>query len=125
MPSFHIDLATRVADVDHKWVDNLLTRFPIPGVEHADRGTARRVSLNGVRLIALVSRLNRQLGLSVGSAVGLAQRVLASEGEVDLGPGIELRLDLRTFIADIDARVAEAAEVLVPVRRGRPPRRRS
>jgi hypothetical protein len=54
----------------------------------------------------------------------MAERLLGSDAdEVGLVPGLELRLDRRVFEREIDARIQEAVESIVPARRGRPPKR--
>jgi hypothetical protein len=95
---YHVDIARHVASADHKWVDNLLSHFNIPGVDGGRQGSARRISADGIAYIALVRTLNRELGLSVAAAVRVADRLLgANATELSIGNGLELRLDLRLF----------------------------
>lgn len=83
---------------------------------------SRRISSDGIYHIALIRRLNRDLGVSVGNAVLLAVRLLSAEaGRIPLAGGLELRLDIDLFRREIDAAVADAVESLAPARRGRPP----
>ena len=119
--SYHVDIARFAADANEKWVDNLLSHFTIPGVEAARQGVPRRISAHGVYCIALVRRLTRDLGVSTEKAVVLADHLLTAQHDhVTVTPAVELRINRRGFQQEIDARVAEAVESIVPARRGRP-----
>jgi hypothetical protein len=123
--SYHVEIARHASGVDHKWVDNLLSHYTVPGVHNKKQGVARRITLDGVYHVALISRLNREMGVSVGSAVSLAKRLLASESALaTVGCGLELHLDRSALQSEIDRRVHEAVESSTPPRRGRPPKRR-
>jgi hypothetical protein len=118
---YHVDIARHVASADHKWVDNLLSHFAIPGVEGGRQGSARRISADGIGYITLVRLLNRELGLSVAAAVRVADRLLAPKSaELSIGHGLELRLDLSVFHATVERAIADGVESVMPVRRGRP-----
>ena len=91
---YHVEIARHAAGADPKWVDNLLSHFSVPGVESARQGVARRITLSGVYHVALIRRLNRELGVSVSSAVALASRLLASDSaRASVAPGLELHID--------------------------------
>src|SRR4051812_66792 len=118
---YHVDIARHAAGADHKWVDNLLSRFDIIGVEGGRQGAARRITGEGIQHIALVRLLSRELGLSVSGAVRLAERVLADpDAHVKLGGGLDIRLDRHRFQQEVGTMVAEAVESVTPARRGRP-----
>lgn len=119
---YHVDIAVFAAESDRKWVDNLLSHFDVPGVESARQGVARRVSTHGVYHIVLVRRLALAAGVSVERAVALAQQLLTTDANhVSLGHALELRIDRDAFQREIDDRIAQAVESIVPRRRGRPP----
>jgi hypothetical protein len=123
---YHVEIVRHAADTDIKWIDNLLSRFEVPGVQRWRQGVARKISLDGVYHIALVRRLNRELHLPVSAAVTLANRLLAGEsGHPVVVSGIELRLDRPALEAEVDRRVDEAVESSTRPRRGRPPQRSS
>ena len=125
MPTYHIDIAGLVAGADQKWVDNLISRFPVDGVERSTHGVSRRISTPAVRQIVLARRLVTALGVQVGAAVALANGLLSSQdGSVSLRNGLELRIDRNAFDAEIERALTDAVERVVPARRGRPPRRR-
>jgi len=120
---YHVDVARFAAKADHKWVDNLLSHFDVPGVERARQGLSRRISDDGIYHIALIRILNREVGLSTSAAVSLAERLLSSaEHRVRLVEGLELELDLDRLRRQVDAAIIEGVESLAPARRGRPPR---
>lgn len=126
MPSYHIEIVGVVADADQKWVDNVVSRFPLDGVERATHGVSRRISTAAIRQVALARRLVTTLGLPIGTAVTLANALLTSQdGSVSLTDGLELRMDRDSFHEAVDQALREAVERVVPARRGRPPRRRS
>lgn len=119
--SYHVDIARFAADTDAKWVDNLLTAHAIPGVESARRGVARRISTSAIYHIALVRRLSQNLGVSVDRGVTLARELLLSTAdEVAILGYVALRFDRHAFEREIDGRIADAVESIVPARRGRP-----
>jgi hypothetical protein len=123
---YHVEIARHASGVNHKWVDNLLSHHAVPGVHNKKQGVARRITVDGVYHVALIARLNREMGVSVGSAVALAKKLLASESaRATVGRGLELQVDRMALEREIDRRVEEAVEASTPPRRGRPPRRRS
>ena len=123
--SYHVDIARHVADSDAKWLDNLLSRFEIPGVAGGRQGQARRLSSDGVVRVALIRRLVLDLGLATADAVIVAGQLLGSaEGTVERSPGLELRLDRPRLEREIERAISDAVETVVPARRGRPPGRR-
>ncbi len=122
--SYHVEIASFAADADNKWVDNLLSRFELHGVESARQGVARKISMSGIYHIAIVRRLVRDVGLPVEAAINLATRLLGSpNGRAALSPALDVQLDRPAFEQQIGDLVAEAVETTAPARRGRPPRR--
>jgi hypothetical protein len=123
---YHIEVAQHVVGADKKWVDNLLSHFEVPGVERARQGIARRISSRGIYHIALIHRLNRELGISVSSALPLSARLLAShDGRVGVGLWLELEVDLPSMQNRLDRLIEEASEISAPARRGRPRKARA
>ena len=121
---YHVDIARFAARADHKWVDNLLSHFDVPGVERARQGRARRISAAGIHHIALIRAMSRGLGVSTGTAVTLAARLLSeNSAKVDVEPGLSVALEKVSFLRRIDAAISDAVEAVQPARRGRPPKR--
>jgi len=122
--SYQLDFAAFVADVDRKWIDNLLSHFDVPGVESARQGIARRLSIDAIRIIVLVRALSSDGGLPLDRALSSATALLESaSSRTAIGSWLELVLDRARFQQEVDRRVAEAVESVVPRRRGRPPSR--
>jgi len=122
--SYHVDIAGYAASTPRKWVDNLLSHFEVPGVEQGRRGSARRVTQVGLYHIALVRIIARELGVPLKTAVMLATTLMRTESpELPVIGTLALRFDRELFQREVDARVAEAVEAIVPARRGRPPAR--
>jgi hypothetical protein len=121
---YHVEIARFAADSDLKWIDNLLSHFDIAGVERTRQGVSRRITMEGILHIALIRRLNRELHVSVASAVALAAQVLASHSAcAEVGAGIELRVDRTALEHEIGHRVNDAVEASIRPRRGRPSKR--
>lgn len=120
--SYHIDIAGFAADADRKWVDNLLSRFELPGIEKGRRGSARRVAQTGLYHIALVRAIAQELGAPLKTSVAIATALMQTHSsELPISGPLTLRFDRDRFQRAVDARVAEAVEAIVPARRGRPP----
>jgi hypothetical protein len=118
---YHVDIARHAAAADHKWVDNLLSHYEIPGVEGGRQGSPRRVSRDGIQHIALVRLLTQEFEISVRSAVDTAKRLLvADSAPLPFGSGLELRLDLESFRLSVQALIDDGVECVTPARRGRP-----
>ncbi len=122
--SYHVEIARFAADADQKWVDNLLSRFEVPGVDSSKQGLSRRISDVGIYHIALIRALTAELEVSTARAVSLAGQLLTDPAAVVVAEDIELVFDRPSFERRIDARVADAVESIAPARRGRPPKRR-
>ena len=125
MPSYHIDIACFVADVERKWIDNFLSRVDVAGAESSGHGVVRRLTIGAIRQIALTRELVRNFGLTLERAASLAKELLANGGEVRGSSGLTIRLDIAAFDAGVDRRVADGVEAVVLARRGRPPSPRS
>lgn len=121
--SYDVAAAAFIADAPTKWVDNLLSRHRIVGVEQHRQGVTRRVSFDGVVVIAAVWILVRELELSVAAAVALAHRLTTAEdGRLTYGEGtLTVAVDRESLRAFVHTRLADAVEGAPRRRRGRPP----
>lgn len=139
---YDIAVAALAIDVDRKWLDNLTAQHTIPGTEHVARGVARRLAMRTLVTAAIVRDLNRILGVPVGRAVQLAATILrdpmpapsAPAGEpahnagregapvvLPVGDSLALTVDVARLEREIERRLIEVMETVVPRRRGRPP----
>jgi hypothetical protein len=123
--SYHVEIARFAAHAEQKWVDNLLSRFDVPGVDSSKQGLSRRISDVGIYHVALIRSLTAELEVSTARAVTLASQLLATPDSVVVAEDLELAFDRPSFERRIDARVAEAVESIAPARRGRPPKRKA
>lgn len=139
---YDIAVAALAIGVERKWLDNLTAQHSIPGTEHVARGVARRLSMRTLLTAAIVRDLNRGLGVPVARAVEVATAMLegesAAETAVPPGPddsppvtrpvltvaeSVTLTIDVGRLEREIERRLLEAMETVVPRRRGRPPRK--
>jgi hypothetical protein len=123
---YDIAVAALAIDVDRKWLDNLTSQHTIPGTEHFARGVARRLSIRTLLTAAVVRDLNRDLGVPVSRGVELAIAMLGEatpRAESRIGASIMLSVDVAGLEREIERRLLDAMETVVPRRRGRPPRK--
>jgi hypothetical protein len=111
--------------VPFKWVDNLLSRHRIPGVDQATQGITRRLSPAAVVRIRVIRVLSEELGVPLPRAVELAERLAASGLDtIELGDSAgALRIDFEAVERWIAERLADAVESAPRRRRGRPVKR--
>jgi hypothetical protein len=109
--------------VTPKWLDNVLTRFPVRGVVQSRQGISRRLGPQAVVTLHLVNELIRTLGMPLGEAISLAER--AGNGEsvasIALFSSTSLTIDLAAASREVGNRLALAVEVTPVPKRGRPP----
>jgi hypothetical protein len=141
---YDIAVAALAIGVERKWLDNLTAQHSIPGTEHVARGVARRLSMRTLLTAAIVRDLNRGLGVPVGRGVEVASSILGAqqsrESVASAASGLEellsaprvvlpiaesltLAVDVERLEREIERRLLEAMETVVPRRRGRPPRK--
>lgn len=122
--SYDAAVAALTLEVPYKWIDNLLSRHRIPGVEQATQGTTRRLSPAAIVRIRVVRILSEELGVPVSRAVTLAERMADSRGGITFGDGEGiLQLDLDSTERWIARRLGDAVESAPRRTRGRPRRR--
>ena len=139
---YDIAVAALAIGVERKWLDNLTAQHSIPGTEHVARGVARRMSMRTLLTAAIVRDLNRGLGVPVERGVEVASSILGAQPSPDAGPqpgpdesspqphpmlpvaeSLTLAVDVAGLEREIERRLLEAMETVVPRRRGRPPRK--
>jgi hypothetical protein len=105
---------------DTKWIDNVLSHHSLPGIAQERQGVLRRVSLEGVLQLAVGMVLIHELSVPAATAFRLAAAI-GQEGHYRTPGGLNLQLDLTSFLADLENRLARAVEIAPVPRRGRPP----
>lgn len=122
---YDVAVSALALDVDPKWLDNLLSQHEVPGVARSVRGLARRIPLSALVIIAIARDLQRELGVGIARGVPAASRLAASgdtggRATLSVGHSLALRADLARVRHDLEDRLVDAMEVVVPRRRGRP-----
>lgn len=120
--SYDVAAAALIVGAPLKWVDNLLSRHRIVGVEQHRQGVTRRVSIEAVAIIATVWILANELRLSVGAAVALAHHMTHTvDGRLTCGEGtVTLSVDHDAILRLVHSRLADGVEGAPRRRRGRP-----
>jgi phospholipid N-methyltransferase len=122
--SYNVRLVALTLECDPKWVDNLLSHHPLPGVYQSRQGVERRVSDEGLVAIEATRMLACELGLPLAKAVAITSEAMRRRAEIETGvvttSGIALSLPFASLESRIRARLLEAIEALGRVQRGRP-----
>jgi hypothetical protein len=104
-----------------KWLDNALSHNRVAGVSQERQGVSRRLTVEGLLVLALVVLLIQELGVSMPRAIGLAEDLAKNEGRHIARQGLSVDVDLASFRARLLDRLENAVEVAPVPRRGRPP----
>jgi hypothetical protein len=121
--SYHVDTVALALGKTNRWVDNVITNYPIPGIASGGRGVTRSVSAEGAAWLAGIASLS-EAGVSIGTATSYVARAALNDGSVAIAAFATLRIDFDRLRQITDAALASAAESSVLPRRGRPPKRR-
>lgn len=105
-----------------KWLDNVLSHNRVSGVAQERQGVARRLTIDGLVVLALADLLIRELGLPTSKAIAVAQLLARSEGRYTVPQGLTLALDLSRFRSELLERLERAVEIAPVPKRGRPPK---
>lgn len=123
--AYTVGTAALALDVPTKWVDNLLSHFPVPGVTQAHQGIARKVSLEALVQLTIALTLIRELSIPIAAALRLASEIVANSGIYEAPGRVTLKLDLARTQIDLERRLIAAVEMAPAPRRGRPPTRKT
>jgi hypothetical protein len=118
--AYTVATAALAVDVPSKWVDNILSHHTVPGVEQQRQGVARKLSIDGLLVLALTAFLIQELGAPAPKAIEIAAALLGNEGRYESPRGLSLILDLAAFQAGLLERLEIAVEMAPVPRRGRP-----
>jgi hypothetical protein len=91
------------------------------GVVQERQGVSRRLTIEGLLVLALAVLLIQELGLSTPKAIALAEELARSEGRYTGRQGVNLGVDLPSFRAQLLERLENAVEIAPVPKRGRPP----
>ena len=104
-----------------KWVDNVLSHNRVSGIRQERQGIARRLSIEGLLVLALTAVLTHELGLSTAKAIVVAEGIAKGNGRYHAGEGLSIEIDLAAFQASLLEKLESAVEIAPIPRRGRPP----
>ncbi len=124
MRSYHVTAAADALACPPKWLDNILSKHAIPGVAQSRQGVSRLVPFDALVTLAIVRLLTSRFEIPIARAIELATEMIAdSDGWTAEPNPCGIRVDLPRIRQEMSER-ARAAELSVPLRRGRPPLRR-
>lgn len=118
--AYTIATAALALDMPIKWLDNVLSHNDVQGVAQQRQGVSRKLSVEGLLILALASSLVQELGMPMPRAIGIAHALVGTEGRYESPQGINLSLDLPTFRNTLLERLENAVEMAPAPRRGRP-----
>jgi hypothetical protein len=108
-----------------KWLDNVLSHNRVPGVAQERQGISRRLTVEGLLVLALAVLLIQELGSPTSKAITLAEDLTKNEGRYSAQQGLNLELDLATFRVQLLERLENAVEIAPIPKRGRPPQNKT
>jgi hypothetical protein len=118
--AYTVATAALALDMPSKWVDNILSHHTVPGIEQQRQGVARKLSIDGLLVLALTTFLIQEMGAPAPRAIGIAEALLRNEGRYESPRGLSLILDLSAFRIGLLKRLENAVEMAPVPRRGRP-----
>ena len=118
--AYTVTTAALALEVPAKWVDNILSHHTVPGVDQHRQGVARKLSIDGLLVLALTTFLIQELGAPASKAIDMAEILLRNEGHYESPRGLSLILDLSAFQTNLLERLENAVEMAPVPRRGRP-----
>jgi hypothetical protein len=101
-----------------------MSQHDLAEVPSSRQGVARRISYSALIRLSVIRQLHVELGIGVGDAVRIAERLLDSgQSRVLVVGQLKLTFDVDALRRNLDHRLAIALESAPSPRRGRPPRK--
>jgi len=119
--AYTIATAALALGTSTKWLDNVLSHNRVPGVSQERQGVSRRLTVEGLLVLALSVLLIRELGVPTAKAIALAEELAKNEGRHEARRGLSVNVDLASFRLGLLEKLENAVEVAPVPRRGRPP----
>ena len=119
--AYTVATAALALGISVKWVDNILSHNKVSGIRQERQGIARRLSVEGLLILALTALLIHELGMSTPKAILAAGGILKAGGRYPVGGGLSIELDIAGFQTRLLERLENAVEIAPAPRRGRPP----
>jgi hypothetical protein len=123
--AYTIATAALTLGISVKWLDNVLSHNRVPGVAQERQGISRRLTVEGLLVLALAVLLIQELGLPTSKAIALAEDLATNNGRYLAQQGLNLSLDLPAFRVWLLERLENAVEIAPVPKRGRPPRNKT
>jgi hypothetical protein len=118
--AYTVATAALALGVSGKWIDNVLSHNKVPGIRQERQGIARRLSVEGLLVLAVTTLLIDQLGLPTAKAIIVAEEIVKGSGRYLAGE-LSIEIDLTMFQATLLEKLERAVEIAPIPRRGRPP----
>jgi hypothetical protein len=119
--AYSVAITALAIGAPQKWVDNVLSHFPVPQVDMERRGVARRIPHPALLQLALTRELHTGFAMSVRDALMLAGELLAiGDGSVHRGGHVRVTCDRAALELVVRDRLRDALEFAPAPRRGRP-----
>jgi hypothetical protein len=118
--AYTVATAALALGVSGKWIDNVLSHNKVPGIRQERQGIARRLSVEGLLVLAVTTLLIDQLGLPTAKAIIVAEEIVKGSGRYLAGE-LSIEIDLTMFQATLLEKLESAVEIAPIPRRGRPP----
>ena len=120
--AYTLATAALTLEMPAKWLDNTLSHIRVPGIHQERQGIARRITVDGMLILAATALLINELGVSLAAAIEIAERLAGNGGEYESPGGVKIRLDLQRLRSTMLERLENAVEIAPVPRRGRPPK---
>lgn len=118
--AYTVATAALALEVSAKWVDNILSHHTVPGVAQQRQGVTRKLSVDGLLVLAIIAFLIQELGAPMPKVIEIAEVLLQNEGRYKSPRGLSVALDLSAFRTSLLERLENAVEMAPVPRRGRP-----
>jgi hypothetical protein len=123
--AYTVATAALALDMPVKWVDNVLSHYSVPGVRQERQGVVRRISIDGLLVLALTALLIQDLGTPTGRAIVISEGLAKEDGSLTSPQGLRIQFDLPSIHALLLERLESAVEMAPIPKRGRPPQNRT
>ena len=120
--AYTIATAALTLEMPIKWLDNTLSHLQVAGVQQGRQGVARRITIDGLLILAVATVLINELGIPLASAIEISEKLTTSAGRYTSPEGVSLQVDLEKLRASLIERLENAVEIAPIPRRGRPPK---
>jgi hypothetical protein len=122
--SYNVRTVAFAIGASAKWLDNLLSRYALPGVIQSRQGVERLIDNDGILAIEIVRMLVADLGMPLSQSVFVARTALEDRRGDDarfVAPGgVAIHIPLDRIRERLRIQILAAMEAVPNVSRGRP-----